>query len=355
MSQPTLSLPTPLLTALTPSTHLHHHLTTHNTRPSHRAPDAFRPLNLTKPNLSHCAGSSLLTVGTTTVIVGITIETLLRSSIPDPPRARLTPPSNERERRKREQEDLAALSLLVPNVELGTGGVPSVLPGEPPGRIQQSLSARILRTLQRAELVRLDDLEIRRDGAHRPTQTAHAAEEEGDSSVVGYWTLYISVLPLSVSGMSSLFDAVWCAVYAALRAVKLPKAWWDADREAILCSPTAADARQLRLRGAPVATTFGVFAPGPGVCAIQPVNGAEQMDESDGGQTKKWILADPDGSEDGLCEEFLTLVVDQTNGTTRAITIEKNGGVSLGVEEVRRCLRLAEDRWKVWMETLSTR
>ncbi|KLJ10982.1 hypothetical protein EMPG_13727 [Blastomyces silverae] len=46
---------------------------------------------------------------------------------------------------------------------------------------------------------------------------------------------------------------------AALRDTRLPKAWWDMDSEMVLCSDDVGEARPLRLRGLPIASSFGVF------------------------------------------------------------------------------------------------
>ncbi|KAK4987007.1 hypothetical protein LTR28_001918, partial [Elasticomyces elasticus] len=44
-----------------------------------------------------------------------------------------------------------------------------------------------------------------------------------------YWTLYIDLLFISLDG--NPFDVAWAAVLAALKDTRLPRAWWDPDRE----------------------------------------------------------------------------------------------------------------------------
>ena len=154
-------------------------------------------------------------------------------------------------------DELTSVNALVPNVELATGCSPSHIPGNPPSTLAQSLSQRVLSLLHATKLVRASDLRI----LFRPPKHD---EDEPDVipplKVAAYWTLYIDILFISLDG--NPFDAAWCAVLAALENTRLPKAWWDADIESILCSDKAGDAKALKLRGFPVPTTFAVFEPG---------------------------------------------------------------------------------------------
>ncbi|KAL9059351.1 MAG: hypothetical protein Q9162_001220 [Coniocarpon cinnabarinum] len=351
---PTLPLSGSLLSTLQPATYLHYHLTQSNTRPtSVRTPTTFRKLSCTTSSLTHCAGSALIRAGDTTVVCGIQSEILLQSAVFDPPRPRLVPPKTKREEDVREQEDLLSLGLLVPNVELNTGCHPSFLPGEgrAPGQLQQSLSVRLLRLLISTGVVRLEDLMIRRGREH-----GHPDEEsEGEEELVGYWVLYITFIPISLDGTSSLFDILWAAVLAALQDVKLPKAWWDTEKEAIVCSDLPSEARSLNLRGSPVSSTFGAFKPGRNLWTAHAAEeGADtkmnddqdSMEDATENQKKHWVLADPDGFEDGLCEELVSLVVDRDkSGKTKVLSIEKSGGQTLGVEDVSELVTLAGARW----------
>ncbi|KAI5283752.1 Tubulin alpha chain-like 3, partial [Ascosphaera acerosa] len=79
----------------------------------------------------------------------------------------------------------------------------------------------------------------------------------GLGEMKAFWALYIDVLMLSASGNAA--DIAWLAVLAALRDTRLPRAWWDADRETVLCSDKVGEATRLRLRGCPIASSFAVF------------------------------------------------------------------------------------------------
>ena len=118
------------------------------------------------------------------------------------------------------------------------------------------------------------------------------------------------------------------AVMAALKNTTLPKAWWDADHESIVCSPLATEARKLTINGTPSATTFAVFS------TASPL---KQQSEAE-----SWVLADPDSFEEDVCNETLTVVVD--NG--KLLRIEKHGGVRVGKEAVAECVSVATKAWK---------
>jgi exosome complex component RRP43 len=149
--------------------------------------------------------------------------------------------------------------------------------------------------------------------------------------IAAYWTLYIDILFISLDG--NPFDAAWCAVLAALGNTRLPKAWWDADMESLLCSDKAGDARTLNLRGLPVPTTFAVFEPGRG-------KGVKEE--------RSWVLADPDTFEEELCNESVTMAVDLSAGETRVKRIEKAGGGVVGRELMKDCVKTATARWVEW-------
>ena len=348
---PTLPLSASLLSSLQPATYLHHNLTHTGLRPtSSRKPLETRQASCTTGSLAHCAGSSLVRIGDTAVVCGIQPEILLHSDVPDPPRERLVPPKSKTEEQIREQEDIADLSLLVPNVELNTGCHPSFLPGEgkAPGQLQQSLAVQLLRLLVSTRLIPLSDLTIHRDhGPQNPASSSIEETSENTGDVIGYWVLYISLLPLSLDGVDSLIDVLWLALTAALRDVRLPLARWDADREGIVCSEVASEAQQLHLRGRPISLTFGVFAPGPHIWTVDTSEsqGADPMEDVD--TPKRWLLADPDGFEDALCEEHLTVVVDKSKrGKMKMLALQKTGGVSMGPEEVMTLVEQAKVRWK---------
>lgn len=157
-------------------------------------------------------------------------------------------------------------------------------------------------------------------------------EELVKPEIKAFWALYIDVLFISLFG--SPFDAAWFSVLAALSNVRLPRAWYDSDTQTVLCSPIPSEARSLRLYDPPVALSFGVF------------HGEGE------GRGRKWILADLDGFEEGLCREGGTVVVGSGG---RVVRVEKSGGGGVGVEEVRGLVELARGRREEWDAVLCGR
>ena len=264
-------------------------------------------------------------------------EILLASDIPHHPAS-----GHDVEKEEEENNEMAELGLLVPNLELATGCSPAHLPGNPPSTLAQSLTQRILTLLHTSRLIRLEDLRI----WHHPPNTATDADDEEPPKpeVKAYWTLYIDVLFISLDG--NPFDAAWGAVMAALRDTRLPYAWWDIDRAAILCDDAVSKARKLSLRGWPTASTFAVFEPKAQLSAGAANN--------EGKGKQAWILADPDTFEEGLCRETVTVVVDVEGGRTKLLGIEKVGGGVVGVAEMKGLIGMAEERWKGWKGVLGS-
>ena len=164
----------------------------------------------------------------------------------------------------------------------------------------------------------------------------------------GFWVLYIDVMMISFSG--NALDAAWAAVVAALRDTKLPKAWWDTDNEMILCSDEVSEARTLNLRGLPVASSYSVFEADAAAgwrATVIPEAGSP-MKNSDPNKPERWILADPDGFEDSLCDERVSIVVDQDSekSQVKIISIEKVGGISIGKDAMRELVDVSMQRWK---------
>ena len=305
-------------------------------------------------------------------------ETLLARDVPDwraergrAPRSRVVElekggkqmVEKSEDERRRDRQELEELGLLVPNLELSTGCSPAYLPGNPPSTLAQSLSQRVLTLLHISELVDLEDLKI----WHVPEKTGKAAtemevegeggmaagvdeedeeeEEEDRAAVKAFWTLYIDVLFISLDG--NAFDAAWGAVLAALRDTRLPRAWWDVDRDMVVCDERVSEAKRLELRGFPVAASFAVFEPVVGGQRVGKSGG-----EAGGSEEKAWVLADPDDFEEGLCGEGVTIVVDERKGAMKVLRIEKGGGEIVGVKEVRECARLAGERCREWKSVL---
>jgi exosome complex component RRP43 len=272
-------------------------------------------------------------MGDTAVVCGVRGEILLSKDIPNPPKVHLPQDeemsdNSEEDGDNNDTEELSSLNVLVPNVELATGCSPSHIPGNPPSTLAQTLSQRVLSLLHSTQLVRASDLRI----LYRPPKQD---DDEPDVvpplEIAAYWTLYIDVLLISLDG--NVFDATWCALLAALTNTKLPKAWWDPDVESVLCSDRESDARSLRLRGFPVPTTFAVFNPGR---------------EKGVKEEKIWALADPNTSEEDVCDEAVTITVDISSGSLKTKRIEKAGGDVTGRELVQECVRVAALRWGEW-------
>lgn len=242
-----------------------------------------------------------------------------------------------RKRRNLEKEDIARLNLLVPNVELATGCSPNNLPGGPPSAQAQVLAQRLLSLLHTADIIPLSRLRVWNDLPTHATSSSSSidlranAEAEGEGlgkkEVKAYWVLYIDIMFLSLSGPP--FDSAWLAMLAALRDTRLPPAVWDADRGGVVCTPDPGVTEGLMLRDLPAALTFGVFVEEGGSAIGRK-------------ERRKWILADVDGFEEGLCREMITVVVGREG---RLLRIEKVGGERVGAEEVRGVVEAAE-RWR---------
>lgn len=320
-----LSFPRETFAKLTPGPFLHAHLKqTDPIRPNGRAPGEFRKPTINVGSLTHSNGSAVVRSGDTAVVCGVRAELLLASDIPHPP--------SDTSDTDNLIEDLG---LIVPNVELSTGCAPSHLPGNPPGTVAQSLSYRVLSLLLTSKLVNPEDLKIE----YTEPSTDEDMPDEGPKLVTkAYWTLYIDILCIALDG--NAFDTVCTAMIAALRQTVLPKAWWDPDREMMLCSPRPAEASKLRLNCLPVASTFAVFS------IASPL---KQRDNA-----RSWILADPDGFEEEVTAESLTITaVLAEDRRPRVVKLEKSGGSAIGKETIVKCIRSAEERCKSFAATLS--
>lgn len=241
---------------------------------------------------------------------------------------------------------MAKLNLLVPNLELATGCSPENLPGGPPSAQAQTLSQRILTLLHSSDLLEIDDLRI---WHHPPAIPSSPSSDKMDTSTAtenipdensrtklelkAFWTLYIDIVFISLDG--NPFDAAWFAVLAALIDVRLPRAWWDADHDMVLCDPSVAQSQRLQINNFPVALSYGVFAP-----------------KDVGGKGKKWVLVDIDAFEEGVCEEAGTVVVRDIGREMAVLRLEKSGGGGVGMREMRELVGLAARRCREWRDVL---
>jgi exosome complex component RRP43 len=331
-AQPTLSFPRETFAKLSPHPYLLAHLqsnspTTPSKRANGRSPTQFRAPHINTGSLTHAEGSAVVRIGDTAVVCGVRGEILLASNVGTYRVDKSTTSPSSRPGYNEAKE----LDLLVPNIELATGCSPAFLPGQPPTTLAQSLSTRIYSLLHSSRMVDDDDLRIWYQPPDLSEQDRMEDDEEPENvepEVKAFWTLYIDILFISLDG--NPFDAAWAAVVSALRNVRLPKAYWDADREMILCDDDISLSKKLTLRGMPVAVTSLVFRV------------KEQMQGKD---KKYWILVDPDTFEEGLCDESVTVVVDCEEDKVKLLSLSKAGGVIVGKDQMREILELAETRW----------
>ena len=187
------------------------------------------------------------------------------------------------------------------------------------------------------------------DGVPDSAAAAAAAETRA------YWVLYIDVVCVALDG--NVLDAAWAAVVAALRSTRLPRAVWDADRQAVLCDPDRATHRPLALRRLAFTASFCI-------CSLPPGDGegegeGEGEDEGEGeGEAKEkgtdegrdgdgrcWILSDPDEFEESVCSERVTVCVAADG---MVVAVEKSGGLADVATVVPACIRRARARYETW-------
>jgi exosome complex component RRP43 len=313
---------------LTPHPFLLQHLQpTPSKRPNDRSITEFRTAHFNNGSLTHTEGSAVVRIGDTTVVCGIRGEILLASNVAGHRVDKSTTAPSARPGYNEAKE----LDLLVPNIELATGCSPAFLPGQAPSTLAQSLSTRIYSLLHSSKIVDGEDLRI----YYQPPDLSDvdmmddSEKEPIEPEVKAFWTLYIDILFISLDG--NPFDAAWAAVVSALKNVRLPKAYWDPDRELILCEDSVSESRKLHLKGLPIAVTVLVFM---------------EKEQARAGVQKHWILVDPDTLEESLCEESVTVVVDCGSSKTKLCGLSKSGGTFVGKQELKEIVRLAERRWK---------
>ncbi|KAL3449267.1 exoribonuclease family protein [Aspergillus insuetus] len=391
---PALSLPPSQFARLQPHAYLLAHLSPPassqqpSIRANGRAPSQFRVTSANTGSLTHTNGSAVVRLGDTTAVCGIKAEILhtediaswsvshsSSSSTPNKRRKLTNPtekPGEDRQNGSDEVEDddsyIEDFSLLVPNLSLSTGCAPGFIPGAPPSALAQSLSHQVLSLLHSSRLVRSEDLEIwyqrpnlgpeELERHNEDEQMDVDVEQDGSGSVgetreiKAFWVLYIDIMIISLAG--NPFDAAWTAVLAALRDTKLPRAWWDADNETVICSDLVSEARRLSLRGLPVASSFGVFeadaASGWRAVIAPDAEEERKIAESDRkGIQRRWVLADPDGYEEGLAQERVCLVIDKDqrqNGKLVIVKMEKNGGFAVDRKELKELVAVSARRWE---------
>ncbi|KAH6667513.1 ribosomal protein S5 domain 2-type protein [Halenospora varia] len=341
--QSSLSFPRETFAKLSPHPYLLAHLTPNpSKRANSRTATQFRIPHINNGSLTHAEGSAVVRIGDTTVVCGIRGEILLASDVPNYRVTTGAPGSGLEERGV--EEEARELDLLVPNIELSTGCSPQFLPGQAPGTLAQSLSTRVYSLLHSSRIIDNEELRIwyeppdlsgmGKNGEDEIMEDSDDDEEDEEDKpereIKAFWTLYIDILFISLDG--NPFDAAWASILSALHDVRLPHAYWDPDREMVLCSDSVSKSKKLSLRGCPVAVSTVVFR------AKEKRVGK--------GEEKYWVLVDPDTFEEGLCDECVTVVVDCTGGKTKMLGIEKVGGTVVGRGEMRGIVGVAEERWK---------
>lgn len=371
---PSLSLPPSQFARLQPHAYLLAHLSPPATsnqpslRANGRAASQFRVTSANAGSLTHTNGSAVVRIGDTAAVCGVRAEILHTDDIASWSVSQASSEQNvdkkpeEGDTDSQDKEDRAhiqELNLLVPNLSLSTGCAPGFTPGAAPSALAQSLSHQLLSLLHSTRLVQAEDLRI---WYQPPNLEAEAlgeqmdvdSEESGNPAreIKAFWVLYIDVMIISLAG--NPFDAAWASVLAALRDTKLPKAWWDADNETILCSDDVADAQKLSLRGLPIASSFCSFEAdaAAGWRAVVIPDAEEQkvqeQKQKKQGMQQRWILADPDGYEEGLSQERACVVVDKENdgkGNTVIVKMEKHGGWALDSDDMRQLVDVSARRW----------
>lgn len=363
---PSLSLPPSQFARLQPHAYLLAHLSPPpalnqpSVRANGRAASQFRVTSANAGSLTHTNGSAVVRIGDTAAVCGVRAELLHTEDIASwsvSQSSSATQKSNEADSQEsdaKNEEDRAHiedLNLLVPNLSLSTGCAPGFIPSAPPSALAQSLSHQILSLLHSTRLVKADDLRV----WYQPPNLEHNENEmDVDSSsenrqprdIKAFWVLYIDVMIISLAG--NAFDAAWASVLAALRDTKLPKAWWDVDNETILCSEDINEAHKLSLRGMPIASSFCVFEADAAAgwrAVVIPDAEQQNVEKQKKGSQSRWILADPDGYEEGLTMEKACVVVDKENGKTVILKMEKLGGWTIDTEDLRQLVDISAQRW----------
>ncbi|KAE8350919.1 ribosomal protein S5 domain 2-type protein [Aspergillus coremiiformis] len=392
---PSLSLPPSQFARLQPHAYLLAHLSPPpssnqpSIRANGRAPSQFRVTSANTGSLTHTNGSAVVRLGDTTAVCGVRAEILHTEDIASWSVSRPTPASSsptgnkrrkltdstaklsaESENKEEDGDDESQIqdfSLLVPNLSLSTGCAPGFIPGAPPSALAQSLSHQILTLLHSTRLVRAEDLriwyqppnlgpeELERHNENEQMDVDAPQGEvdlEKNKEIKAFWVLYIDIMIISLAG--NPFDAAWAAVLAALRDTKLARAWWDVDNEMVVCSDAVSEARKLSLRGLPISSTFCVFeadaASGWRAVVIPDAEEEKELDDSTRkGIQRRWVLADPDGYEEGLSQERICVVVDKEQdgkGKTVIMKLEKNGGWAVDTKELKTLVDISAQRWE---------
>ncbi|KAJ5724273.1 3' exoribonuclease family protein [Penicillium malachiteum] len=327
------------------------------TRANAREQFEFRDMTVTVGGFTHANGSSTVRIGDTSVVCGIVAEQIYTSEVPSWDVSQASVSANKRRRlassgktlldndeetdQAYENEDIRHIEdrcLLVPNVTMNTGCTPGYVPGAPPSEDEQTISNNLLGLLRSTRMIQAEDLRIWYQPPNLDAGESDSSNETQLPELKAFWVLHIDIMVMSYGG--NIFDAAWTALVAALRHVTIPYAWWDVDKEIVLCSDDASKAHKLSLREMPTSCMFSIFEPQP--CP------ASQDDVTRGSLGEGWwIFADPDGYEESVCEENVWCVVSKDkNGKTRVYRAQNVGGSTVDSEIMHNLLQISAKKWE---------
>lgn len=227
-------------------------------------------------------------------------------------------------------------SYLVVNVELTTVSSPMVKPG-PPSDKAQRLSARLDTLLKQRYPIKRTHNHIHTNphtnpSIRHPHTTATSPELFKLEQLCiargkACWCLYVDLVVTSDD--AGLFDGSLVALFAALRAVRLPHVAYHPEEDVVRCVERAGETaesagRSLQLTRCVIPVTFGVF----------------------GGS----VVADPDLAETPLMDTLVTLVLSLPASSSQPMEAEdevvyhlihKPGHTPVGLAMMQRLMAMS--------------
>lgn len=346
--QPVPAAPQPfsfeIIQKLAPHSYLYGHL--NPTPPSKPIrPNGRQLLEHRKPlihvgSLNHTNGSAIVRQGGTAALCGIRAEILNVDDIPN-----WRPDRYQRQSKQADRNDgnvIEELGLLVPNVELRTGCTWDNLPDRPMSDAAQTLSSKLMTSLLATGVIDLEKLVI------RSKQEEPDLPGDDEDPIKAFWTLYIDVLLISLDG--NPFDAVWTACMAALRNTTVPRAEWEEEYQMVMCDENIAAAVSLYSGIPPMHSTYVVFKSNMRNTDI--VNKEGKLARRTGDGQEYWVLADPDSTEAELCNDQVSVLQGpkMNEKSHQLFHVEKVGGVTISMVELKEIIQHAEGRWSEWTE-----
>lgn len=137
------------------------------------------------------------------------------------------------------------------------------------------------------------------------------------------WYLYVDLYCLDDDG--NVFDVSVLSVAAALSNTSLPKVHFDKTLRKYV-QDQGNNSSKLSLKEIPFSVTFAVF--------------------------EKWILADPTHEEEEVCNAKFTIIID---GSGKLCSVEKRGGQTVSLDQLRTCLGFAKQRVSKLNKQLNTK